>query len=87
MKRSRKQQIGDLKVLWAEKEWEIAEVFGSKMDPDIKAHYLSYLQYEQYCIEQKIDYLEHEVAMFPLQLMLAGFIIFVICMFIYMVNR
>jgi hypothetical protein len=44
MKRSRKQQIGDLKVLWAEKEWEIAEVFGSKMDPDIKAHYLSDLQ-------------------------------------------
>ena len=87
MKRSRKQQIGDLNVLWAEKEWEIAEVRGSEMDPDIKAHYLSDLQYEQYCIEQKIDDLEHEMGMFPLQLMLAGFIIFVVCMFIYMVNR
>lgn len=87
MKRSRKQQIGDLNVLWAEKKWEIAEVYGSDMDPDIKAHYLSDLQYEQYCIEQKIDDLEHEMRMLPLQLMLAGFIIFVVCMFIYMVNR
>jgi uncharacterized membrane protein len=83
MKRSRKQQIGDLNVLWTEKEWEIAEVYASKMDPDIKVHYLSDLQYEQYCIEQRIDDLEHEQAMLPLQLMLAGFIIFVISMLIY----
>ena len=87
MKKSRKQHIGDLNALWAEKEWEIAEVRGSEMDPDVKAHYLSDLQYEQYCIEERIDDLEHAQAMFPLQLMLAGFIIFVICMFIYMTNR
>jgi hypothetical protein len=37
----------------------------------------------QYCIEEKIDDLEHEQAMVPLQLMLAGFIIFVIGMLIY----
>lgn len=87
MRKSRKLEIKDLNVLWIEKEWEIAEVHASKMDPDIKAHYLSDLQYEQYFIRQRIDDLEHEQAMFPLQLMLAGFIIFVICMFIYMANR
>lgn len=87
MKKSRKQKIGDLNVLWAEKEWEIAEVHASEMDPDVKAHYLSDLHYEQYCIEERIDDLEHEQAMLPLQLMLAGFIIFVVCMFIYMANR
>jgi hypothetical protein len=53
------------------------------MDPDMKALYLNDVQYKQYCIEQKIDDLEHEIAMFPLQLMLAGFIIFVIGMLIY----
>lgn len=86
MKRSRKQQIGDLNVLWAEKEWDIAEVHGSNMDPDMKAHYLSDLQYEKLQIEEEIDRLEHEQAMLPLQLMLVGFVIFVIGMTIYMYN-
>jgi uncharacterized membrane protein len=83
MKRSRKQQI---KKLLQQKEscrWEIAEIYNSNMDPDMKALYLNDVQYKQYCIEQKIDDLEHEIAMFPLQLMLAGFIIFVIGMLIY----
>jgi uncharacterized membrane protein len=83
MKRSRKQQI---KKLLQQKEscrWETAEIYNSNMDPDMKALYLNDVQYKQYCIEQKIDDLEHEIAMFPLQLMLAGFIIFVIGMLIY----
>ena len=80
---SRKQQIGDLNVLWAEKEWEIAEAKGSAMDPEIKAHYLNDLEYEQYCIEEELDRLEHEQGMLPLQLMLAGFIIFAFGLFIY----
>ena len=83
MKRSRKQQIGDLNVLLAEKEWDIAEVRGSDMDPDMKAHYLNDLEYAKLQIEEEIDRLEHEQAMVPLQLMLAGFIIFVIGMLIY----
>lgn len=86
MKRSRKQQIGDLNVLWAEKEWEIAEVKGSAFDPDVKAHHLNDLQFEQLQIEEEIDRLEHEQAMVPLQLMLVGFVIFVIGMTIYMYN-
>lgn len=86
MKRSRKQQIGDLNVLWAEKEWDIAEVLGSNIDPDMKAHYISDLQYERLQIEEEIDRLEHEQALLPLKLMLAGFVIFVIGMFIYMYN-
>jgi uncharacterized membrane protein len=83
MKRSRKQQI---KKLLQQKEscrWETAEIYNSNMDPDMKALYLNDVEYKQYCIEQKIDDLEHEIAMFPLQLMLAGFIIFVIGMLIY----
>ena len=82
MKRSRKQQIGDLNVLWAEKEWDIAEVRGS----DMKAHYLNDLEYAKLQIEEEIDRLEHEQAMLPLQLMLVGFVIFVIGMTIYMYN-
>jgi len=83
MKRSRKQQIGDLNVLWAEKEWEIAELKASAMDPDMKAHYLNDLQYEQYRIEEEIDELEHEIKMIPLRVMLYGFIIFAIGMLAY----
>ena len=83
---SRKRQIGNLNVEWAEKEWEIAELKGSAMDPDIKALYLNDLMYSQYCIEEAIDALEHEQRMIPLQLMLAGFIIFVIGMLIYILT-
>lgn len=83
MKRSRKQQIGDLNVLWAEKEWDIAEVKGSSMDPDMKAIYLNDLQYEQHCIEQEIDKLEDELKMLPLKIMLYGFTIFALGLLIY----
>ena len=84
---SRKQQIGDLNVLWAEKEWEIAEAKGSAMDPDIKAQYLNDLEYEQYCIEEEIDRLEHEQGMFPLKLMFACFVIFALVLVLYRISH
>lgn len=83
MKRSLKQQIGDLNVLWAEKEWDIAEVKGSNIDPDLKYHHLNDLQFEQIQIEEEIDRLEHELKMLPLRVMLYGFTIFALGLLIY----
>lgn len=83
---SRKQRIGDLNVLWAEKGWEIAEAKGSAMDPEIKAHYLNDLEYEQYCIEQELDRLEHEQGMLPLKLMFVGFVIFALAIVVYRIS-
>jgi len=79
-----KQKIGNLNIEWAELEWQIAEVKGSDMDPDIKCHYLNDLQYSQFLIEEQIDELEHELGMFPLKLILVGFVIFVTGMIVYM---
>ena len=83
MAQSRKKQIRDLKEKWNKLEWDIAEAMGSSADPDMKGHYISDLQYAQFIITDKIEELEHEQGMLPLQLMLAGFIIFVVGMFIY----
>lgn len=83
MKRSRKAQI---KKLLQQKEscrWDIVEIHNSDMDPDMKAIYLNDIQYKQHCIEEEIERLEEEEAMFPLKLMLAGFIVSVVLMFIY----
>ena len=80
----KKQQLGNLKIQWAELEWEIAEVRGSNADPEMKSHHLNDLEYTQYLLEQQIDELEHELGMLPLKLMLGGFVIFVIGMTIYM---
>ena len=80
---SRKQQIENLSVLWTKKEWEIAEAKGSAMDPEVKAYYLNDLEYEQYCIEEELERLEHEQKMLPFKVMLFGFIIFTIGMIIY----
>jgi hypothetical protein len=82
----KKQQLGNLKIQWAELEWEIAETQGSDVDPDMKYHHINDLQYAQYLLEQEIDDLEHELAMIPLKLMLGGFVIFVIGMTIYMMS-
>ena len=49
----------------------------------MKGIYLNDLHYKEYCIDKKIEDLEHQDAMFPLQLMLLGFIIFVIGLIIY----
>ena len=83
MKRSRKAQI---KKLLQQKEscrWDIAEIHNSHMDPDMKAIYLNDVQYTEYCIDREIERLEEEEAMFPLKLMLAGFIVSVVLMCIY----
>jgi hypothetical protein len=82
----KKQQLGDLKIQWAELEWEIAEAKGSDIDPDVKYHHVNDLEYTQYLLEQQIDELEDELGMIPLKLMLGGFIIFVLGMIIYMVS-
>jgi tetrahydromethanopterin S-methyltransferase subunit F len=84
MKRSRKAQIKELLQRKESCRWDIAEIHSSDMDPDIKALYLNDVQYKQYCIEQEIERLEEEEMMFPLKLMLAGFIVSVVLMFIYL---
>jgi len=82
----KKQQLAYLEIQWTELEWEIAEVKGSDADPDMKSYHLGELQCMQMAIEEEIEALEHEIAMFPLKLMLGGFIIFVIGMTIYMMS-
>lgn len=83
MKRSRKAQIEKLLQQKESCRWDIAEIHNSDMDPDMKAIYLNDVQYKQHCIEEEIERLEEEEAMFPLKLMLAGFIVSVVLMFIY----
>jgi hypothetical protein len=82
----KKQQLGNLKIEWAELEWEIAEAKVADADPDVKSYHLGELQCIQMAIEEQIDALEHEIAMFPLKLMLGGFVIFVIGMTVYMMS-
>lgn len=83
MKRSRKEQIKELLQKKESCRWEIAEIHNSAIDPDTKALYLNDVQYTEYCIDQEIERLEEEEAMFPLKLMLAGFIVSVVLMCIY----
>jgi hypothetical protein len=80
----KKQQLAYLEIQWTELEWEMAEVKGSNADPDEKSYHLGELQCMQMSIEEEIESLEDEIAMFPLKLMLGGFVIFVIGMTIYM---
>ena len=82
----KKQQLGNLKIEWAELEWEIAEAKVADADPDVKSYHLGELQCIQLALEEEIDALEHEIAMIPLKFMLGGFIIFVIGMTIYMMS-
>jgi hypothetical protein len=82
----KKQQLAYLEIQWTELEWEMAEVKGSNADPDMKSYHLGELQCMQMSIEEHIEALEHEIAMFPLKLMLGGFIIFVIGMTVYMMS-
>lgn len=83
MRRSRKAQIKELLQKKESCRWEIAEIHNSAIDPDIKALYLNDVQYTEYCIDQEIERLEEEEMMFPLKLMLAGFIVSVVLMCIY----
>ena len=83
MKQSRRQHLRELKIEKENCKWEEVEIHHSQMDPDMKGIYLNDLHYKEYCIDKKIEDLEHQDAMFPLQLMLLGFIIFVIGLIIY----
>ena len=87
MKRSRKQQIERLQNELYALKWDKADIHASKMDPDMKAIYLNYVDYKAYCIQQEIEDLEHEEAMFPLKLMLAGFIIFTLVLVLYRISH
>jgi hypothetical protein len=64
----------------------MADVKASNADPDIKSYHLGELQCIEMAIEAEIAELEHKIAMIPLQLMLGGFVIFVIGMTIYMMS-
>jgi hypothetical protein len=66
--------------------WDMADVKASNADPDIKSYHLGELQCIEMAIEAEIAELEHKIAMIPLQLMLGGFVIFVIGMTIYMMS-
>lgn len=86
MLRSRKQQIEKLQDQLYSLKWERADIHASTMDPDRKGIYLNDVDYKEYCIQQELEELEFEQGMLPLKLMLAGFIIFVVGLFIYRVN-
>ena len=79
----KKQQLAYLEIQWTELEWEIAETKGSNTDPEVKSYHLGELQCMQMAIEEEIEALEHDIAMFPLKLMLGGFIIFGVSLLIY----
>ena len=83
MKKSRKAEIQKLEKELYSLQWEKVDVHASGIDPDMKAIYLNDIDYKAYCIQQRIDDLEHEEAMFPLKLMFAGFIVSVVLMCIY----
>ena len=87
MKRSRKEQIQKLERELYSLKWEKVDVHASKMDPNMKAIYLNDIDYKAYCIQQKIEDIEHEEGMFPLKLMLACFVIFALVLVIYRISH
>lgn len=87
MVRKSKQKIEKLQDKLYSLKWEKADIHASNMDPDMKAVYLNDVDYKMYCIQQEIDDIEHEEGMFPLKLMLAGFVIFVIVLLIYRISH
>ena len=79
-----KQRLKELKHKRDSFRWDIEEIKHSDMDPERKGIYLSDVEYQYYMIDLEIENIEHEIGMMPLKLMLVGFVIFVIAMFIYM---
>lgn len=79
----KRQQIKELKNDLESLQWDIYEVNGSTADPDMKSYHLGELQCIQMAIEEEIEALEHDIAMLPLKLMLGGFIVVSIGLFIY----
>lgn len=87
MVRKSKQRIEKLESEIYSLKWEKADIHASKMDPDMKAIYLNDVDCKIYYIEKQIEEIQHEEAMLPLKLMLAGFIIFVVILLIYRVSN
>jgi hypothetical protein len=87
MKKSRKAEIQKLEKELYSLKWEKADVHASKIDPDMKAIYLNDIDYKAYCIQQKIEDIEHEEGMFPLKLMLACFVIFALVLVAYRISH
>jgi hypothetical protein len=79
----KKQQIKDLKAQLDSLQWEMYDVASADTDPDMKSYHLGELQCIEMSIEEEIESLEHEIAMFPLKLMLVGFIVSTVGLFIY----
>ncbi len=78
-----RRQIRDLKYELEALQWDMYEVQASTADPDMKSYHLGELQCVQMAIEEEIESLEHDIAIFPLKLMLGGFIVFTVGLFIY----
>jgi hypothetical protein len=79
----KRQQIKELKHELEALQWDMYEVQASTADPDMKSYHLGELQCVQMAIEEEIEALEHDLAMLPLRLMLGGFIVFTVGLFIY----
>lgn len=79
----KRQQIRDLKHELEALQWDMYEVQASTADPDMKSYHLGELQCIEMSIEEEIETLEHDIAMFPLKLMLVGFIVCTVGLFIY----
>jgi hypothetical protein len=79
----KRQQIRDLKHELEALQWDMYEVQASTADPDMKSYHLGELQCIEMSIEEEIEALEHDIAMFPLKLMLVGFIVCTVGLFIY----
>lgn len=78
-----KQRLKELQEKRNSFKWDIEEIKHSDMDPDHKAIWLNDAQYQYYMIDLEVEFLEHQIAMFPLRLMLGGFVVFTIGLLIY----
>jgi hypothetical protein len=78
-----KQRLKELEDKETSFRWDIEEIKHADMDPDRKAIHINDAIYQQYMVQLEIAELEHYIAMFPLKLMLVGFIIFTIGIIIY----
>ena len=81
-----KQRLKELEEKRNSFRWDIEEIRNSDMDPDHKAIWLNDAQYQYYIIDLEVEFLEHQIAMFPLKLMLGGFVVIVIGMIIFMMS-
>jgi len=70
-----KQTLKELKIKRDSFRWDIEEIKHSDMDPDRKAIYLNDVEYEYYMLDLEIDAIEHSIAMIPLKVMTAAFIV------------